>query len=840
MPRSVFIGMLFLSILTISISCEDPEGTLGDSFEDELLDERGFPVQVGYQAENRTAASGCKIASNHAGFTGTGFIDYGGNGTWIEWNNVNVPQAGVYSLTFRYAVGGSPRQSAIIVNGSSNGNLGFANTGSWTTWRTNTKAATLRQGRNTIRVQANTGNGGPNLDSMNVELIGGPARITARGENQPREGKEKAFDGRTDTKWLDFADSTWIQYEYGGGASKAVNKYTITSANDYPERDPRDWRLMGSNNGSSWTTLDTRRNQTFSARFQKKTYTFSNTTKYRIYRLEISSNLNPPAANSTQLAQIEYIESAINDECPDDPNKTEPGECGCGVPEGSCNDCTNVLLAHEKLVAGEHICSENRRYEFGLSPQGELAIWAGAKISWSAGTFGSTVHLVMQGDGNLVLYNAIKPLWDTKTHGNPGATLKLENDGRVVIRLGGAVIWSRGGGTDNNVVDASTLDGKIMAGYQGWFNADGDGSGMGWRHWSRGKPNADNITIDMWPDLRELDADELYETSFQYSNGRNAGLYSAYNRKTVERHVKWMKDYGIDGVFVQRFIGEAVHHTKVRDRVLGNIRSGSEKYGRVFANMYDISGGNSGTWAEDLKKDWMHLVDDQKITQSSRYLRHNGRPVLAIWGFGFGDRPGNPSQAASLIRWLTETAPAQYRVTIMGGVDPGWRGQSDWASVYRSLDILSPWTVGRFGDDAGSDNWRRSKFEPDVTECKNRNIDYLPVVWPGFSWWNLKNGSSPLNKIKRRGGRFFWRQVYNAIGAGANMIYVAMFDEVDEGTAMFKIAENSSQTPTRGRFVTLDADGEALPSDWYLQLMGQATKMLNNEIPLSPNLPIRP
>ena len=103
--------------------------------------------------------------------------------------------------------------------------------------------------------------------------------------------------------------------------------------------------------------------------------------------------------------------------------------------------------------------------------------------------------------------------------------------------------------TSQEVIDPTSLNHKIMAGYQGWFAAPGDGSGYGWIHWGGPTIDADNITIDMWPDMREYDPDELFETDFVYQDLTNAGLYSAYTRKTVERHVKWMKDYGIDGVF---------------------------------------------------------------------------------------------------------------------------------------------------------------------------------------------------------------------------------------------------------------------------------------------------
>ena len=125
---------------------------------------------------------------------------------------------------------------------------------------------------------------------------------------------------------------------------------------------------------------------------------------------------------------------------------------------------------------------------------------------------------------------------------------------RIVVMMLIASISFIKTGYAQDVVDATTLNNKIMAGYQGWFGAPNDGSGHGWIHWSNGTPDADNITFDMWPDLREYDTDELFPTNFYYADGSNAGLFSSYTTKTVDRHVKWMKDYGIDGVFVQRFI----------------------------------------------------------------------------------------------------------------------------------------------------------------------------------------------------------------------------------------------------------------------------------------------
>ena len=60
-----------------------------------------------------------------------------------------------------------------------------------------------------------------------------------------------------------------------------------------------------------------------------------------------------------------------------------------------------------------------------------------------------------------------------------------------------------------NRIDPSTLNGKVLLGYQGWFSCPGDGSPHNnWRSWSRGVPAPDTLTVDLYPDLSELDADE--------------------------------------------------------------------------------------------------------------------------------------------------------------------------------------------------------------------------------------------------------------------------------------------------------------------------------------------
>lgn len=400
-----------------------------------------------------------------------------------------------------------------------------------------------------------------------------------------------------------------------------------------------------------------------------------------------------------------------------------------------------------------------------------------------------------------------------------------------------------------DVVDANTLDRKIVFGYQGWFACPGDGSPVGgWVHWFRdGVPDEAHATIDCWPDVRELDSDELFPTNMTLPDGRPAVVYSAHVRKTVVRHFRWMKENGIDGVLLQRFSSELSdpRFFELRNRVLDNVRAGAEAHGRVFAVMYDISGQVESTLLETLKKDWAFLVDQKNVTGSDRYLRHEGKPLVAIWGLGYADRPGTPAMALELIDWFKNSAPERYRATVLGGVPGDWRTLSgdsktdpDWARVYRSWDILSPWTVGRYVDENGADDYARRYIQPDMTETAAQGIEYMPVVFPGFSWANLMGG--PLNQIPRLAGRFWWRQVYNASASDVRMIFGAMFDEVDEGTAIYKIAPAKSEIPAQGQFLSLDADGRNLPSDWYLRLAGEATRRFGAGIPIPREIPISP
>jgi hypothetical protein len=385
-----------------------------------------------------------------------------------------------------------------------------------------------------------------------------------------------------------------------------------------------------------------------------------------------------------------------------------------------------------------------------------------------------------------------------------------------------AVLLIAFGGSAAERVDPATLDGKVLFGYQGWFDCPN-----GWSHWARGLPTAESIVVDLYPDLREFDKADLCPVPGMSIGDGPAFLFSARNPRVVQRHFEWMRDYGLDGVLLQRFLTDVPRMRMGGDIVLHNVMAAAERTGRVFAIEYDVSGARPESVAQQLQDDWNYLVETVKVTAQPNYLHHKGKPVLAVWGMGLSEGrhpPATPEEALALVRRLKE------KVTYVGGTPARWRtlrgdaaADPEWAAVYRAMDVVQPWTVGRYRNESQADQWRTDVLEPDLAELRKNGQDYMPVIFPGFSWHNL-NRDAAENAIPRNGGSFVWRQAYNARAAGATMLKIAMFDEVNEGTAMFKAASKRADAPKQGYWLTLDADGFDLPSDWYLRLAGEITK----------------
>jgi predicted alpha-1,2-mannosidase len=123
--------------------------------------------------------------------------------------------------------------------------------------------------------------------STDGSLLGSVVGVTASAENSPGEVAANLADANPDSKWLAFASSAWVRYQLGSPA-KAV-RYSLTSANDAPERDPKDFTLQGSADGTTWTDLDRRTGIDFSGRFATRTFEVTTPGAYAYYRLDVTA-----------------------------------------------------------------------------------------------------------------------------------------------------------------------------------------------------------------------------------------------------------------------------------------------------------------------------------------------------------------------------------------------------------------------------------------------------------------------------------------------------------------------------------------------------------------------
>ncbi|MFT3681093.1 MAG: carbohydrate-binding protein [Ferruginibacter sp.] len=372
----------------------------------------------------------------------------------------------------------------------------------------------------------------------------------------------------------------------------------------------------------------------------------------------------------------------------------------------------------------------------------------------------------------------------------------------------------------------SDVVGKISVGYQGWFAAIGDGSPINaWWHytqnWSQA-PSANNNGIKSWPDVRD------YTTTFQtgwpnLNNGQPAKLFSSFTDQSINTHFLWMQQNNLDVAALQRFNPNG-QEGPVRDAITAKVRTAAETYSRKFYIMYDVSGWTN--MQAEVKADWTNKMS--AYTSSAAYAKHNGKPVVCIWGFGFNDsnHPWSADVCLDVINWFKNQG-----CYVIGGVPTYWRTQTsdsrpNFINTYKAFNMLSPWMVGRIGSITDVDNFYTNVQTPDQAYCTANSIDYQPCVLPG-----------DLQERQRVHGDFMWRQFYNMKRVGCQAIYISMFDEYNEGNQIAETAENASFIPAGSSFLTLDEDGTAVSSDYYLRLSGDGSKMFKGQIALTASRP---
>lgn len=334
--------------------------------------------------------------------------------------------------------------------------------------------------------------------------------------------------------------------------------------------------------------------------------------------------------------------------------------------------------------------------------------------------------------------------------------------------------------------DNTTLKGKVMAGYQGWFRTPNDLEGRGWSHW--GNIQAGTFSIDMWPDTSQYPSSVLEKAAdVKLKSGKQAYLFSSTWPAVVDTHFRWMREHDIDGVFLQRFVSDRLHSISGRPEwVLANVRASANREGRIWAVEYDISGYPDEKLLETLKTDWKWLQDEFRLLDDPNYAREDGKPVVFIWGLPFPNRNISPETSNAVVDFF-KNDPKYGGNHVIGGIPSDWRKMdAAWQKHFTMYHSVLTWMPGSHANDAA--------------DFKKMGINYYPHVKPGFSWANLKHlptGDDSTAYTPRDQGRFYWKQLCDAAEAGGDRLFVGMFDEYDEGTAIIPMSDDTPPTPTR-------------------------------------------
>lgn len=267
----------------------------------------GVSVPATIQAEDYIAMSGVQTeaTTDTGGGSNVGWVD---PNDWLEYR-INVSSPGTYNIHYRVATTAEGAQISLNLNGSNLSTTILPNTGGWQNWTTVSTSAYLNSGTHTVRLTDTNGKWNLNwwqVESGNVpsleDITDKPGQISAQYNDSPQnEDIGKLIDNSSSTKYLTFNSGAWVQFQVA--SSYVVSRYTLTSANDHAERDPQQWTLQGSNDGATWTLLDSRSAEDFPNRFEKRSFSFSNTQAFSYYRFLMSNN----SGTILQLAEWELF-----------------------------------------------------------------------------------------------------------------------------------------------------------------------------------------------------------------------------------------------------------------------------------------------------------------------------------------------------------------------------------------------------------------------------------------------------------------------------------------------------------------------------------------------------
>ncbi|KAI4251641.1 MAG: hypothetical protein LQ352_004735 [Teloschistes flavicans] len=391
----------------------------------------------------------------------------------------------------------------------------------------------------------------------------------------------------------------------------------------------------------------------------------------------------------------------------------------------------------------------------------------------------------------------------------------------------------------SNVVDATSLQGKFLYGYQGFFRRPGQGN----IHWTLsgsggtipgpstpgdGKSFIQSpvnefspltifrVQFDMFPAVEQYPQECLFPTNFILPSGAHASLFESNCTGVVDTHFRWMQENSIDGILVQRFYGQYDDQSFLQ--LLQQIRAAAEKYGRAFAVEYDLSGVSSA----DFDGAVAALLDDYSnhiapLVSSPSYLHHQGRPVIELWGFGINKDKLSAADCASIFHAIRSANPNPY---VVLGVQWDWAydrtNHPDYFNVYTQGDVIQPWSVGVYSDVASYEQKYRDNFVPDKALADQLGLGYAPSILAGSSSRNRDQGTTFGNRYN---GTFYEAQLKHQLDMKPFFVFGSMFDEFPESTQVIATLTASEVPPAPNpRFFGID---DGMDHNYYLQLAGR-------------------
>lgn len=386
-------------------------------------------------------------------------------------------------------------------------------------------------------------------------------------------------------------------------------------------------------------------------------------------------------------------------------------------------------------------------------------------------------------------------------------------------------------GPSRDDVDASTLTGKILTGYQGWFDTPNDQNDEGYRHW--GQPG--DWHVDQWPDPNDYDASELFSVpGVSTSSGDQAYLFSSNQESVVRRHFQWMRQHNIDGVFLQRFSEAFVSrnadgsYSGENQWPLVNARDAAHLEGRTWAIEYDIQSGSDEATRDQIiqkvKDDWEFLTESDGLDMlgDSRYQREDGKPVVAIFGLYLNsEKAYTTAQQTDLVNYFQSRG-----VYVIGA---GRHSESTAQTANAGLhDAYIPW----------QGYWKGgSSYAPAETRLDGVT-EHIPHVFPGFSWTHLQDDSA-ASSIDREDGAYYWRMLEDAVNeTDSPWLFIGMFDEYDEGTNLIPASDDPPVPDNDPNGIPLTFQtSDPSPNDWWMALTGEAKDALQGKTLFAAMLP---